>query len=210
MITMLHTVLFFFLLWLSLILSILLFIVFPLFYLPGLRKFRKSYIGFWTRQWARFAVFLSGSKIVVSGKENIPDRIPFAIISNHQGYMDIPVLMTIFPYPLSFITKRELLKVPFINLWILALDCLLIDRRKPLASYRKISGKLNKSNANPIIIFPEGTRSQGSMELPRKKGGINLIETSGIRKVNVKIDGTYRIWEESGRIKPAIIRVEIN
>lgn len=207
---MLYTVFFFFILWLSLILSSLLFLVYPLFFLPYLKRYRKPWIGFWTRRWAKFTLFLSGSKVEVTGKENIPDTSPFAIVSNHQGYMDIPVLMSIFPYPLSFVTKKELLKVPFINLWILALNCLVIDRKRALNSYRKISEKLKEPGMNPIIIFPEGTRSKGSTENPRKKGGINLIDESGIKKIHVKIEGTFKIWEEEKKIKPATIHVRIS
>jgi len=207
---MLHTFFFFFVLWLSLILSIILFLVSPFFFLPYLKKYRKTWIGFWTRLWAKFTLFLSGSEVKVSGRENIPSSLPFAIISNHQGYMDIPVLMSVFPYPLSFITKKELLKAPFINLWILALDCLIIDRKRPLNSYRKISKKLEKPNMNPIIIFPEGTRSRSSTESLRKKGGISLIEKSGMRKIHVKIEGTYKVWEEEKKIKPATIHVQIS
>lgn len=123
--------------------------------------------------------------------------------------MDIPVLMSIFPFPLSFIAKKELLKAPFINLWILALECMIIDRKRPLVSYRKISEKIKRPNANPIIIFPEGTRSKGNNELPRKKGGVKLIEDSGIKMVNVKIEGTYRVWEENRKITPSKIKVHI-
>src|SRR6056297_845837 len=90
---MLRTFFFFFIVWLSLILSILLFIPFPVFYLTGLSSLRKTSVWFWSYHWSEFVIYLSGSEINVSGKELIPDKPPFVILSNHQGIMDVPVLM---------------------------------------------------------------------------------------------------------------------
>jgi 1-acyl-sn-glycerol-3-phosphate acyltransferase len=123
--------------------------------------------------------------------------------------MDIPVLMTLFPWPLSFVAKKELLKAPIINLWILALDCVILDRQKPFDSFRRISERLQKKGKNPVIIFPEGTRSRGKNEGKWKQGGIKLIKEAGIPIVKVKIEGSYKIWEENARISPADVWVEI-
>ncbi|MFW5820704.1 MAG: lysophospholipid acyltransferase family protein, partial [Bacteroidota bacterium] len=100
---MIRTFFFFFIVWLSLILSILLFIPFPVFYLAGSRNLKRKYVWFWAHHWSAFVIYLSGSEINISGKELIPDKSPFVILSNHQGIMDIPVLIAVFPYPLSFV-----------------------------------------------------------------------------------------------------------
>lgn len=206
---MTRTIFFFSLLWLSLLFSILLFIPFPFLRIPGLRKYKQDYVAFCTGKWAELTLFLSGSAVEVEGRENIPHKTPFVIISNHQGYMDIPVLMKVFPDPLSFITKKELLRVPIINLWILALECINIDRKKPLTSYRKISERLHKPGGNPILLFPEGTRSRGKEQKPWKKAGMDVIKGVDIQRVYVQVDGTYRIWEEKNRIHPARVKVSI-
>ena len=207
---LIRTFLFYFLLWLSLLLSTILFIVFPLFLLPGTKKFRRKYISFWTRNWSRMAISLSGSKVIAEGIENIPVKGSFAIISNHQGYMDIPVLISVFPGPLSFVAKKEILYLPFLNFWLLAQECIWIDRKKPLRSYRKIEKRLRDRPGNPLIIFPEGTRSRSAEEKPWKQGGLRLLERAGIPVVYVKIMGTYKIWEEKNRIMPAEIHVKIS
>jgi 1-acyl-sn-glycerol-3-phosphate acyltransferase len=207
---MIRTIFFFFLTWLTLILSIVVFIPFPLFYLTKepLKTARK-YIWFWAHYWSRFAIFLSGSKLVIEGKENIPEDPHFAILSNHQGLMDIPVLLACFPYSLSFVAKKELINVPFINLWLLAQECLLIDRSKPFSAHKKIARHLSRENSKPLIIFPEGTRSRSQKEGRRKKGGIHLVKNSGIPVIYTRINGSYRIWEEKKRIRPALIEVKI-
>lgn len=207
---MLRTVFFFFILWVSLFFSLIVFLPFPLFYAFGFKEAKREYIWFCTHYWARFVIFLTGSKIQVEGRDMIPGKLPFVILSNHQGFMDIPVLMAVFPYPLSFVAKKELLGVPLINLWLISLQCLTIDRKKPFKAHQKISERLSRENKNPLIIFPEGTRSRSPKEGIRKKGGINLVEKSGIPEIYVRINGTYKLWEEDGKIKPAKIEVKIS
>jgi 1-acyl-sn-glycerol-3-phosphate acyltransferase len=195
--------------WLSLLVSLLLFLPFPLFQVPGLKRFQKKYVHFCTSKWAQLMLALSGSRIIVNGKENIPGTPPFAILSNHQGYMDIPILMSIFPYSLSFVAKRELLTVPIINFWLLALECLAIDRSRPHFSQKKIAVRIKKKDGNPIILFPEGTRSRGSVPGKWKKGGMKAVEDSGVPRIFVRIEGSYKIWEETGMIRPAEVTVTI-
>ena len=207
---MVRTVFFFTIMWFSLLVSLLIFIPYLFLLLPVMNRFQKVYIYFWTSLWARMILRLSGSKIKVQGKENIPVSPSFAIISNHQGYMDIPVLMSIFPYPLSFVAKKELLKVPIINFWLLALDCIMIDRLKPHSSYRKIAFRIRKKDGNPVILFPEGTRSKGAEAGKWKMGGLKLVEESGISKILVTIDGSYKIWEENRRIRATEVKVSIS
>ncbi len=206
---MVRTVSFFFLIWLSLFLSIILFIPFPVFFLGNMKKAKRKYIWFCAHNWSRFALFLSGSELIVDGTENIPNEPHFVILSNHQGFMDIPILLAVFPYPVSFVAKKELLGIPLINLWLLSLECLTIDRAKPIKAQNKISKRLKQENKNPLVIFPEGTRSRSEAEGSRKKGGINLVQKSGIPVLYVRISGSYKIYEERGRIQPSQVKVKI-
>lgn len=206
---MIRSILFFFLLWLSLLLSLLLFIPFILFKIPSLRNHKQRFINSVTTAWARFIIFLSGAKIKISRIEKPPDTDNLVILSNHQGYIDIPLVMSVFPFPISFIAKKELLKVPLINLWMKTLDCIFIDRKKPIASSKTIRKELLKKERNPVLLFPEGTRSRGNNPENFKRGGLQLVFEA--RKViqPVRISGTYNIYEKSGKIKPGIIEVHI-
>ena len=205
---MFRTIIFFIVLWLSLFLSLILFIPFIFFLFPFMLRIRHSYIGYCTNKWAKMIILVSGTKIVLEGHEKIPADPDFVIISNHQGYMDIPVLMSIFPFQLSFIAKKELLMVPIINLWLLALNSIQINRKKPLKSYYKIEEKL-KNRHNPLILFPEGSRSRGKDIGKTKKGGVDLVLKSGKRMLKVHINGSYKTWELNKKITPSEVRVII-
>lgn len=207
---MIRTVIFFLFLWTSLLFSLILFIPAPFILLAGTRKTFKNYVASCTGTWANFILFLSGTRLQVKGMENLPSAPGFIIVSNHQGFMDIPVLMHLIKHPLSFITKKSLMKVPLINFWIMALDCLIIDRKKPVQSYRRIKEKLQDKEMNPLVIFPEGTRSKSSKMVNIKKGGLSIIERGDLQKVYIEIKGTYKIWEEKKRIQTAIVKVIIH
>lgn len=203
---MVRTFIFFLVLWISLFLSLILFLPYLFIFHTGTKM---RYIAYWTRNWARLIVLITGSKVKIEGIEHIPENPDFIIISNHQGNMDVPILTSIFPYALSFIAKKELVKIPLVNLWLLALDSILIDRSAPVKSYHKLEMAMKKKRHNPIILFPEGTRSRKSTAGKNRKGGISLAKKSNKPILWVEISGSYQIWEEKKRIKPSVVHVHI-
>ena len=205
---MIRTFIFFLFLWISLILSVLLFIPFFFLSIFHLQEIKKSFTYKVTSAWASFVLFLGGVKIHVKGVKD-PESDNLVIISNHQGYMDIPVIMKVFPFPVSFITKKELLKVPLINLWMVVMDCIFIDRRSPVKARRIIKNKLSDNNRNPVVIFPEGTRSRSEKTGRFKGGGLKLVYETKKRIQVVKISGTYKNYEEKGMITPGDIELNI-
>jgi hypothetical protein len=57
--------------------------------------------------WARFLIFFSGQKITVMGLENIPKNQPLILVANHQGVMDIPLLLAFLPVRFRFAIKKN-------------------------------------------------------------------------------------------------------
>jgi 1-acyl-sn-glycerol-3-phosphate acyltransferase len=55
------------------------------------------------KEWSTSLVKLSGSKITVSGEENIPADTAVLFVSNHQGNFDIPILLGYIKKPKAFI-----------------------------------------------------------------------------------------------------------
>lgn len=51
------------------------------------------------------------SKIETRGKENIPEG-PVVFIGNHQGYFDIPLMITQMDKPNPLIAKKKFKKFP--------------------------------------------------------------------------------------------------
>ncbi len=72
------------------------------------KKERKTFISREVSRFGRAAFVLSGSRVRLSGKENVPETGPMVIVANHQSAFDIPLIPG-YVYPeIAFIAKKEL------------------------------------------------------------------------------------------------------
>ncbi len=162
------------------------------------------------QNWATRLLKLAGATIVVTGKENIPAG-PCVFAANHQGYADIPLLLTQLDKPNPLIAKKELEKLPLVRDWMAELNCLFIDRdnaRQAMDCLKAADGLLKEGYS--ISIFPEGTRNLGGEIRDFKGGTIRLATRAGVPIVPCCIDGTENMLEKKGyRITPAKLQLHI-
>ncbi len=72
--------------------------------------------------WAGRLLRLAGADITTTGKENIPQG-PVVFVANHQGYFDIPLMLTQLDKPNPLVAKKEIQKIPMIRGWMEQLHC---------------------------------------------------------------------------------------
>ena len=177
----------------------------------GRKEEKADFVQKITSWWARLILKLTGSKVKVSGLENIPQNTPVVYISNHQGDSDVLVFLGYVPGYKCFISKIEILKVPILSSWMKAMRCVFMDRGNIKQSVESINkGIDNLRQGYSVIIFPEGTRSRGPEMGEFKPGSFKLATRTGIPIVPVTIKNTYRIWEEKKRIRPAAVEIIIS
>lgn len=161
--------------------------------------------------WAKYCVDVTGSQVEVVGLENVPTDRNVVYIGNHQGIFDIPLLLGYIPYQKAFIAKIEILKIPMISDWMKLMKCVFIARKNPRQSIEAMhQGIENVKNGYSMVIFPEGTRSKGGPVKEFKPGSFKLAFQSGADVVPVTIDGTWKLYEEHNKIKPANIKLTIH
>jgi len=205
---MLKTTFFFFIFWLGLLLSLVLLLGYYFLRIFHFRKAEKSFVHFITSRWSRFTLFTAGIKLKIYGRENIPvPHSGFVVISNHQGSFDIPVFMGSMPFSAGFISKEELMKLPFLSSWMRALNCLPIDRKNPRESRGRLIERIKSTDKNPMFLFPEGTRSRGPAMGPFRTGTLKLLFLNRISVLPVTINGSYKCFEKYENIKPGEIDV---
>ncbi|XP_059638377.1 lysophospholipid acyltransferase LPEAT1 isoform X2 [Cornus florida] len=104
-----------------------------------------------------------------------PER-PGAIISNHISYLDILYHMSSsFP---SFVAKRSVAKLPLVGLISKCLGCVYVQRESKASDFKGVSGVVNErvreahqnKFAPMMMLFPEGTTTNGDFLLPFKTG----------------------------------------
>ena len=152
-----------------------------------------------------------GVDLHVHGEENIPESGPVVIMSNHQGYADIPVLFAVFrKFQFGFIAKKYLEKIPFYGPWMPRIRSVFIENDDPRESLKAISRGIEYINDGfSMAICPEGTRSKGPKVGPFMRGAIKLATKPQVPIVPVALNGTYKMFEETGVITGCRIDVKI-
>ena len=76
----------------------------------------------------RLILRMSGVKITVKGKENIPTDRAVLYVGNHRSYFDILVGYVTVPSLTGFVAKKEMEKIPLLSTWMRLVNCLFLDR----------------------------------------------------------------------------------
>jgi len=174
----------------------------------GLRK-PMTWVVYWVAHfWAKGVIFISGCTLTVEGRENIPKHNGVCFVSNHVGIFDIILSLAFIGRPFGFIAKKELLYVPFINMWIFILGGLFIDRKNIRKAIKTINLGIKKlQDGKNMLVFPEGTRSKGKGLLPFRSGAIKLATHSLAPIVPIAIAGSYEVFEKNYMVNAAPVRV---
>ncbi|KAL5558089.1 hypothetical protein UlMin_034300 [Ulmus minor] len=110
-----------------------------------------------------------------NGQSEEPER-PGAIVSNHISYLDILYHMSSsFP---SFVAKRSVAKIPLVGLISKCLGCVYVQRESKSSDFKGVAGVVTErireghqnENAPIMMLFPEGTTTNGDFLLPFKTG----------------------------------------
>lgn len=143
-------------------------------------------------------IFLSGTKVHVTGQENIPKDKAVVYIANHRGMFDIVTAYMYMPRPTGFIAKKEVEKIPLLRVWMRCIRCLFLDRKDLKAGMKTmIAGVKQIKAGHSMYICPEGTRNKNKELLPFKNGSFILASKSGSPVVPVAIKGTDDAFENN-------------
>jgi 1-acyl-sn-glycerol-3-phosphate acyltransferase len=119
---------------------------------------RNGIFGLWSRGICR----LLRVRLRIEGE--VPSS-PFLLVSNHLGYLDIPVFGAVAPS--RFVAKQEVRKWPGVGLLARAGGTIFVDRQSRRDAVR-VTDALARAIAagESVIIFAEATSSPGERVLP--------------------------------------------
>jgi 1-acyl-sn-glycerol-3-phosphate acyltransferase len=162
------------------------------------------------RIWAGWILRRSRVTIHALGLANVAIGRPQILLSNHESHYDVLALACLIPKRYRFVGKQELTRVPLWGRAWLASGHIAIDRGNTQRAVESLdrAGRMIREDGSSIIIFPEGTRNEGSGLLPFKKGGFMLALHTGVDIVPVAISGTREILPRGRwRLRPGRIIV---
>ena len=123
---------------------------------------------------------------------------PYLIISNHYSLMDPVMLIASSERPITFLSKKENLKMPFVGQILKMLQAFTIDRKNVLSQVRTLQqiGEYLKDESKPhVVIFIEGTRNkkpEGEL-LDFHPGTLKIAYKANCSIVPATMYGTFRI-----------------
>lgn len=149
-----------------------------------LMPLQQLFLWFWPRLARSFPMYyhrlvsrILGVRVEVVGPR--PERGPLLIASNHVSWLDIVVLSSVAP--VSFIAKKDVATWPFFGSMARLQRTVFVDRDRRHAtggSRDEMRERLKAGDA--LVLFPEGTSSDGRGVLPFKSAFFGVAETPGV------------------------------
>ncbi|MCU0840401.1 MAG: 1-acyl-sn-glycerol-3-phosphate acyltransferase [Thiobacillaceae bacterium] len=166
--------------------------------LPPLTRYRL------VKWWARLMMWLArrvlGIRYRVEGLEHLPHG-PCVVLSKHQSAWET-IAFQLFMPPLSFVLKKELLRIPFFG-WGLAMTSpIAIDRNAGREALKVLEtqGRERLAGGFWVLVFPEGTRVKPGERGRYNVGGAWLAVKAGVPVLPVA-HNAGRLWGKNAFMK---------
>ncbi len=162
--------------------------------------------------WIGWIAFGSAFRTVfglrIIGRENLITEGPVLVASNHQSFLDPPLIGNLYQDEMVFLARKTLFRGFF--KWLYPRwNAIPVDQDRPdMASLKTIIRRLKEGHR--VLVFPEGARTLDGT-LGEAAPGIGLIAAkSGAPIQPIRIEGARNALPRgSGRIRFARITVTI-
>lgn len=137
-------------------------------------------------------------RLRVEGRERLPWKGPAVLVANHQSLGDILVLFGLYR-PYKWVSKKSVFKMPFIG-WNMMLNRYVGLERGKKESIAKMMSDCERwlDRGVPVMLFPEGTRSEDGAVLPFKDGAFRLAVSKSCPVYPIVVTGTARTLPKHG------------
>ena len=104
----------------------------------------------------KLMLLVSGVKVTVIGEENVPKDQAVLYVGNHRSFFDIIITYARCPGLTGYVAKKEIRKVPLLNVWMIYLHCLFLDRKNIKEGLKTILAGIDQIKRGiSVFIFPE-------------------------------------------------------
>ncbi|MDJ0844814.1 lysophospholipid acyltransferase family protein [Crocosphaera sp.] len=145
----------------------------------------------------------------VYGQENVPQKHPLVVVSNHASYFDPPLLSCCMGRPVAFMAKEELFEVPLLREGIRLYGAYPVKRGS--GDRGAIRSALTALKEGWLVgIFLQGTRTvDGRIDDP-KLGAAMIAAKAKVPLLPVSLWGTENILKQGSPIpRPVPLTIRI-
>ena len=163
---------------------------------------------FWAKGVLALMRTVVGIHLEVRGRENIGD-LPVIIASKHQSAWDTLIWHVAVDDP-AVVMKSELLWIPFYGWYSLKAGMIPIVRRGGAAALKSMVRAAQRATERnqPIIIFPQGTRTAPGTQAPYQSGVVAIYRGLGVPVTPVALNSGLFWPRRSIRRNPGTIVLE--
>lgn len=141
---------------------------------------------------------ITGTNLIVRGLDNIPKDTAVLYVGNHRSYFDIVLTSPLFPGITGYVAKSEMKKWPLLNIWMIYIHCLFLDRKDIRQGLKTIlAGVEEVKKGVSLCIFPEGTRNKvNDTFLPFHEGSFKIAEKGDVPVIPMTIVNSADVFED--------------
>jgi 1-acyl-sn-glycerol-3-phosphate acyltransferase len=148
-------------------------------------------------------------RVEVRGAEHVPEQGPVILCPVHRSFMDFLVAAQVTRRKLYYMAKDDLWRNARFGRFLDAIGAFPVDRtgadRRAMARAQAVLGA-----GHALVLFPEGTRRQGSVIEPLHEGAAFLAARTGATIVPIGIGGTARAMPKGSRlVRPVKVHVVV-
>jgi 1-acyl-sn-glycerol-3-phosphate acyltransferase len=153
---------------------------------PGLRR-RWSMLS----AMARALLAIVGMRMIVRGREHVPQDLPCVLVANHSSYVDAVVVLAALPMLVSFVAKAELKHTPVLGFLLRRMGIEFVerfDRQQSSEDAQRMAALAKRGRS--LLFFPEGTFRRAPGLLPFRMGAFRAAASAGLPLVPLVLRGT--------------------
>ena len=149
----------------------------------------------WIAQiWAGWVLRIGLSPVRVIGKENLAAGTVAVYAANHLSYMDTPVVFYKLPFQFRILARHDLFRIPFIGWYLRRSGQIPVDSRSLRSTISSLNGGVRVLQSGmPLMIFPEGGRTETGHLKPFQNGAAYMAVRAGVPLVPMALVGTYEV-----------------
>ncbi len=142
------------------------------------------------RVWARTIFLMLGKRLRVKGMENIDKDKNYILLANHASLFDIMAILAFYP-GVSWFGREYLLKVPLFGRVLKLTHYVPMKSGDVRNTKEMLSHLVDKSGAQTIAIFPEGTRTTNGQINRFHKGFVHILKATEMSVLPVTLNGFF-------------------
>ncbi len=121
------------------------------------------------------------------------------VVSNHESFLDPPIVGIAFDEELYYLARKTLFSNPIARRVYQALNSIPVDQDRPdMTSLKTVIRHLKEGKK--VVIFPEGSRTLDGELLPGEPGVGLIVAKAGVPVLPVRIFGTRKALPRGGSL----------